>query len=122
VDARFEQFFHGDIRQITSLVKLHPSRRCCPLGIDSLVRSRQSGREDLVPVNYRPDRLRDYKRQPKLETAPRKKKDGIAVLPEILSLAELEPLARALFHPTTHKTGARWGPRIISIESHWHHL
>src|SRR5205085_5803023 len=30
VDARFEQLFHGDVRQTTSLYGLHPPRYCWP--------------------------------------------------------------------------------------------
>jgi hypothetical protein len=29
VDARFEQFLHGDIRQLTSFYGLHPKTRNC---------------------------------------------------------------------------------------------
>ena len=54
VDARFEQFLHGDVSQITSLLDCILRGSNCPLGIDSLVRSRQSGRENFGPGYYLP--------------------------------------------------------------------
>src|SRR5262249_39518759 len=46
VNARFEQLFHGDVSQNTSSLNCILRGTSCPLGIDSLLRSRPCGRED----------------------------------------------------------------------------
>src|SRR6201996_6849369 len=51
-------------------------------------------------------------------TCPEKQRTAWAVPLGNLALAELEAFASSHFHPTAHKTSARWGPRIESDALH----
>ena len=66
----------------------------------------------MVPVSNAPFHPRDPGTVKQNEV---EKQDGDTVLlKDRLALAELEAFTGALLHPTTHKSDARWGPRIES--------
>src|SRR5581483_4125665 len=118
VDARFEQFLHGDGSQSTSFVGLHPgrSRDYIPVPPTACWRSEKNL---AFPLPSHPSRAMLVRRA----TAMLKKfgfdrkaeLDEVSARPnsksQALSLAELEPLPRAHLHPSKSKSGACRGPR-----------
>src|SRR5262249_12662507 len=98
VDTRLKQLLHGDVSQNTSLLNCILRGPSCPLGIDSLLRSRRCGREDFGPGDQplnsalgTPGRMSKAKLISTKTTGR-----PMPSCSKNLALGELEPLARSL--------------------------